>query len=63
MKVLITKCKVCKCIVSGNVVPDFTELPYDLYYDLKLYGINSKENRQGFKITGCKCRNNETKES
>lgn len=27
------------------------------------YGINSKENRKGFKITGCKCRNNETKES
>jgi hypothetical protein len=55
MKILITKCKKCGCIVSGNVVPDFTEPTFDLNYRYELYDVDSNSNKEGFKITGCKC--------
>ena len=55
MKILITKCKICDCIISGKVVPD-NFMPNGVWYKYELYGVNSKENKEGFKITGCKCK-------
>ena len=54
-KLLITKCRTCKNIVSGCVVSGEIDTTTDFHYTYHLYEIDSEENKKGFRIKGCEC--------
>lgn len=60
LSVLIKKCRKCGVNISGEVVnfENEPQLHMDIEkYSYSLYSIDSKENKEGFKIGMCKCLN------